>query len=587
MRGSFTIFQRVSRVFRDNPSLSKLLVVVTVSGGGLVAYAEANQVNSPQITNSSSEVDFVSKKKKVVVLGTGWAGTSFLRNLKSPSYEVQVVSPRNYFAFTPLLPSVTCGTVEPRSIVEPIRNIVRKKSVDVQFCEAECIKIDAKNKKVYCRSNQNNNLNGQEEFVVDYDFLVIAMGANVNTFNTPGVVENCHFLKEVEDAQKIRRTVIDCFERASLPTVSAEEKKRILHFAVVGGGPTGVEFAAELHDFVNEDLVGLYPGVKDLVKITLLEAGDHILNMFDKRITAFAEGKFQREGIDVKTGSMVVKVSDKEITTKEMKTGEISSIPYGMALWSTGIGTRPVVKDFMTQVGQANRRALATDEWLRVEGCDNVYALGDCATINQRKVMEDISAIFIKADKDKSGTLTVKEFQEVIADICERYPQVELYLKNKQMRDIADLLKESKGDVAKESIELSIEELKSALSQVDSQMKNLPATAQVAAQQGVYLAKCFNRMEECEKNPEGPLRFRGSGRHRFRPFRYKHLGQFAPLGGEQTAAQLPGDWVSIGQSSQWLWYSVYASKQVSWRNRALVVSDWARRFIFGRDSSRI
>lgn len=72
---------------------------------------------------------------------------------------------------------------------------VKQKSVDVQFCEAECIKIDAKNKKVYCRSNQNNNLNGQEEFVVDYDFLVIAMGANVNTFNTPGVVENCHFLK--------------------------------------------------------------------------------------------------------------------------------------------------------------------------------------------------------------------------------------------------------------------------------------------------------------------------------------------------------------------------------------------------------
>ena len=70
-----------------------------------------------------------------------------------------------------------------------------QKNVDVQFCEAECIKIDAKNKKVYCRSNQNNNLNGQEEFVVDYDFLVIGIGANVNTFNTPGVVENCHFLK--------------------------------------------------------------------------------------------------------------------------------------------------------------------------------------------------------------------------------------------------------------------------------------------------------------------------------------------------------------------------------------------------------
>lgn len=582
MRG-LNFYERFSRAFHDNSSLAKLLVVFTVSGGSLVAYSESKSNDGMNIVNPS-EAD--SKKKKVVVLGTGWAGTSFMKNLKNSEYDVQVISPRNYFAFTPLLPSVTCGTVEARSIVEPIRKIIRKKHMDIRYLEAECLKIDAQNKKVYCQSNQDNNLNGKKDFVVEYDYLVIAIGARVNTFNTPGVEENCHFLKEVEDAQRIRRTVIDCFERASLPTLTDEERKRILHFVIVGGGPSGVEFAAELHDFVNEDIVKLYPNVKDLVKITLLEAGEHILNMFDKRITVFAEEKFRRDGIELKTGSMVVKVSDKEISAKE-RSGEISSMPYGMVLWSTGIGTRPVIMEFMKQIGQTNRRVLATDEWLRVEGCDSVYALGDCATINQRKVMEDISAIFSKADKDNSGTLTVKEFQEVIDDICQRYPQVELYLKNKQMGSIVDLLKEAKGDVAKESIELDIEELKKLFSQVDSRMKNLPATAQVAAQQGAYLANCFNRMEECEKSPEGPLRFRGEGRHRFRPFRYKHFGQFAPLGGEQTAAQLPGDWVSIGHSSQWLWYSVYASKQVSWRTRVLVVSDWTKRFIFGRDSSRI
>ncbi|XP_047327332.1 external alternative NAD(P)H-ubiquinone oxidoreductase B2, mitochondrial-like [Impatiens glandulifera] len=580
---TFTFYDRISRSFHQHSSLSKLLVVLTVSGGGIAAYAEPKSPGVNLINTTEGDGD--GKKKKVVVLGTGWAGISFLKNLKNPSYDVQVISPRNYFAFTPLLPSVTCGTVEPRSVVEPIRKIVKKKNLDVVFSEAECIGIDAQNKKVYCRSNLDSNLNG-EEFAVDYDFLVIAVGARVNTFNTPGVVEHCHFLKEVEDAQRIRKTVIEKFEEASLPSLSDEERKTILHFVVVGGGPTGVEFAAELHDFVKEDLTKLYPKVKDIVKITLLEAADHILNMFDKRITAFAEEKFHRDGIDLKTGSMVVKVSDKEISTKE-RNGEISSMPYGMVVWSTGIGTRPLIMNFMKQIGQTNRRALATDEWLRVEGCDNIYAVGDCATINQRKVMEDIGAIFSKADKDKSGTLTVKEFKEVIDDICERYPQVELYLKSKDMGGIVDLLKESNGDVKKEAIELSIEEFKSALSQVDSQMKNLPATAQVAAQQGLYLAKCFNRMEECERDPEGPIRFRGEGRHRFRPFRYKHLGQFAPLGGEQTAAQLPGDWVSIGHSTQWLWYSVYASKQVSWRTRALVISDWMRRFIFGRDSSGI
>ncbi|KAI3992776.1 hypothetical protein MKX01_021737 [Papaver californicum] len=239
----------------------------------------------------------------------------------------------------------------------------------------------------------------------------------------------------------------------------------------------------------------------------------------------------------------------------------------------------------MQHIRQTNRRVLATDEWLRVQGSDCIYALGDCASINQRRIMGDTAVIFSKADKDNSGKLTVKQFQDVITDICERYPQVELYLKNKKLKGTSDLLKDSKGK--DNSIELDIEKFKSALSQVDSEMKMLPATGQVAAQQGSYLAKCFNHMEEREKNPEGPPRIRGEGRHRFHPFRYKHFGQFAPLGGEQTAAQLPGDWVSIGHSSQWLWYSVYESKQVSWRTRTMVMSDWMRRFIFGRDSSRI
>ncbi|KAH6780578.1 dehydrogenase B4 [Perilla frutescens var. hirtella] len=574
----YRFYQKASAAYHSRPNLYNLLVVSTVSGGGLLAFSDRSPLRTAY-ADAGADV----KKKKVVVLGTGWAGTSFLKGLKDPSYEVQVVSPRNYFAFTPLLPSVTNGTVEARSIVEPIRNIVRKKNFDVQFREAECYKIDTQNKKVHCRSNQENNLGGTEEFTVDYDYLVIAMGARSNTFNTPGVVEHTHFLKEIEDAQRIRKTVIDCFERASLPSISEEERKRILHFVVVGGGPTGVEFAAELHDFVIEDLAKLYPNLKNYVTITLLEAGDHILNMFDKRITQFAEDKFKRDGIDLKVGSMVTKVTEKEISTKERATGKTVAIPYGMVVWSTGIGTRPVVMDFMKQIGQNNRRVLATDEWLRVEGCDNIYALGDCATIDQRKVMEDIAAIFSKADKNNTGKLKADDFKDVINDIIERYPQVAIHLKKQQLKNFLQLLKNAQGNDEL----VDIEKFKLALSAVDAQMKNLPATAQVAAQQGSYLADCFNRMDDCEENPEGPLRFRGSGRHRFKAFRYKHLGQFAPLGGEQTAAQLPGDWVSIGHSTQWLWYSVYASKLVSWRTRVLVVSDWGRRFIFGRDSSKI
>ncbi|XP_076953821.1 external alternative NAD(P)H-ubiquinone oxidoreductase B1, mitochondrial-like [Bidens hawaiensis] len=572
----------VSYLNRAFSSSSKLLVVFSLSGGGLLAYSES-QPNGPTPTGNI-EHERLTTKKKVVVLGTGWASTSFLKDLDISSYDVQVVSPRNYFAFTPLLPSVTCGTVEARSIVEPVRNIIKKKNGEIKFWEAECTKIDAANKKVLCRSVIDSNLGGKKEFSLDYDYLVVATGAEVNTFNTPGVMEYCHFLKEVEDAQKIRRSVIDCFEKAILPELTEEERRINLHFVIVGGGPTGVEFAAELHDFVHEDLVKLYPMVKDLVRISVIQSGDHILNTYDSRISTFAEQKFARDGIDVHTECWVLGVSDKEVNVKVKSSGENVSMPRGMVVWSTGVSTRPVVKDFMDQIGQGSRKILATDEWLRVKGCENVYAIGDCATIDQRKVMEDIGAIFNAADTDKSGTLTVDEFQDIIDDILMRYPQVELHLQSKHLCNVTDLLNDTDGNARKE---VDIEGFKLALSEVDSQMKSLPATAQVAAQQGTYLSNCFNKRELAKITPEGPRRFKGTGRHDFCPFRYKHFGQFAPLGGEQAAAELPGDWVSVGRSTQWLWYSVYASKQVSWRTRMLVVSDWTRRFIFGRDSSRI
>ncbi|XP_058090037.1 external alternative NAD(P)H-ubiquinone oxidoreductase B1, mitochondrial-like [Magnolia sinica] len=575
----FSFFDRSTRAFQ----FSKLTLLFAVNTGGLVAYSESKLYSDTSVDLSQVE----PKKKRVVVLGTGWAGTTFLKNLDSSLYDIQVVSPLNYFAFTPLLPSVTCGTVEARSIVEPIRNIIKKKNGEIQFWEAECVKIDAANKRVHCRSNDRIIVEGKEEFLLDYDYLVIAIGALASTLNIPGVKEHCHFLKDIEDAQKIRRSVIDCFERASLPNLSEEERKTALHFIIVGGGPTGVEFAAELHDFVCEDLVKMYPTVQNLVKITVIQSGDHILNTYDERISLFAERKFQRDGIEVQTGQRVISVSDKAITTRAKVNGQIYSMPYGMIVWSTGIRIRPVLMDFMQDIGQKHKRALTTDEWLRVKGCDGIYALGDCATIHQRKIMEDISAIFNVADKDKSGTLTVKEFQGVIDDILVRYPQVEHYLKRKHMRNVLDLLNDSKGNESKESIEVDIEGFRSALSHVDSKMKNLPPTAQVAAQQGAYLARCFNHMKDSEDNAEGPLRFRESGRHQFQPFRYKHFWKFVPLGGEQAALELPGDRISIGHSTQWLWYSVYASKQVSWRTRSLVVSDWTRRFIFGRDSSRI
>ncbi|CAN0914850.1 External alternative NAD(P)H-ubiquinone oxidoreductase B4, mitochondrial, partial [Linum grandiflorum] len=515
MQGFRTFKAAASNAFREYPRVSKLLVVVTVGGGGWLAISDA----SPFRRITGSDEGSAGPKKKLVVLGTGWGGTTFLKNLKTSAYDVQIVSPHNYFTFTPLLPSVTNGTVEARSIVEPIRNIVRGKPYNVDFEEAECYKIDPVNKKVYCRSSKAQNVGGGEkEFELDYDVLVIAMGARVNTFNTPGVEEHAHFLKEVDDAQKLRRSIIDCYERASLHTASEEDKKRIMHFVVVGGGPTGVEYAAELHDFASQDLARLYPSLKDYLKITLLEAGNHILPMFHKKVTEFANQKFQKDEIEVKTGSMVVKVSDKDISAKDRTTGQVESIPYGVVLWSTGIATRPVINEFMQRIGQAGKRVMATDEWLKVQGCDDVYALGDCASIAQQKVSEDVPAIFNTVDKNKAGSLDPADFKEFINDIYERYPQVKKYMEKNKLKNFEALLKNANQELDKKTID--IEALKKALSEADSQVSFLPPTAQVAAQQGKYLADCFNRAKLCEKKPEGPARFQDNGRYALHPFRY-------------------------------------------------------------------
>ncbi|BBN15358.1 NADH:quinone reductase (non-electrogenic) [Marchantia polymorpha subsp. ruderalis] len=573
---------RSSYFRRRGDSYRSILIAVAATGclGGLYVVVSDSRVDR-------RDSEGLPPKKKVVLLGTGWAGMSFLKDINTDLYDVQVISPRNYFVFTPLIPSVTNGTVEARSIAEPIRRMCKNKKKEVRLFEAKCLEIDHNNKRLLCRDISDVTVKGKEEFIVDYDFLVVAVGALSNTFGVPGVEKYCHFLKELEDATRIRDTVVDCFETACLPHLTDDDRRKMLSFVIVGGGPTGVEFAAELHDLVHQDMAKLYPSVQEHVSVTVIEAVDHILNTFDARIQEYAESKFRRDGMFLKTNCQVKKVNEGEIVYFDKKANQEVALPFGLAVWSTGLGTRPLVKDFMVQVGQGDRKVLATDEWLRVKGCDATYAMGDCATVEQRKIMEDINLLFKLADADKSGKVTVDEFEELMELVRERYPQIDSFMKKKQLRDLKTLIKRAEATDQTDAVEVDLDRFKMAVEQIDAQMTRFPATAQVAAQQGSYLANCFNHLPFDSEAAQGPVRVRGEGHHRFKPFMYKHLGQFAPLGGEQAAAELPGDWISIGRSTQWLWYSVYASRQVSWRTRALVVYDWTKRLFFGRDSSRL
>lgn len=178
-------------------------------------------------------------KPSVVVLGSGWGAHALIKVLDCDLYDVTVISPRNAFAFTPMLAAASVGTVEFRSLLEPVR--VANELVD--YVQASATEVDLERQTVTCVSDLGR-VEGEApvQFSVPYSYLVIAVGATTNTFGVPGVREHAFFLKSVVDARKIRAAIVNRFERANLPTTSDAEKNRLLHTVVIGGGPTGVEY---------------------------------------------------------------------------------------------------------------------------------------------------------------------------------------------------------------------------------------------------------------------------------------------------------------------------------------------------------
>ncbi|KAK1780993.1 hypothetical protein QBC45DRAFT_84523 [Copromyces sp. CBS 386.78] len=341
---------------------------------GLGVYEERNP--GPQVEPDPS-------KKTLVVLGTGWGSVSLLKKLDAEHYNVIVISPRNYFLFTPLLPSCTTGLIEHRSIMEPIRTILRHKKASVKFYEAEASSVDPERKVV--RVLDTSEIRGDViETEIPYDMLVVGVGAENATFGIPGVREHTCFLKEIGDAQHIRKKIMDCVETAAFKGQSQEEIDRLLHMVVVGGGPTGVEFAGELQDFFEEDIKKLIPDIADRFRVTLIEALPNVLPSFSKQLIEYTESTFKEEKIDIMTKTMVKKVTDKTVEAEISKpdgTREKITLPYGLLVWATGNAVRPVVKDLMERIPaqKDSRRGLAVNEYLVVQGTRDIWAVGDCA----------------------------------------------------------------------------------------------------------------------------------------------------------------------------------------------------------------
>lgn len=468
-------------------------------------------------------------RPRLVVLGTGWGGARLTRDIDPKKYDITVISPRNHMVFTPLIASSCVGTLEPRSVTVPITDIQPALRLPQnQFLVAECQAVHPKDRLVECKSTRDGL-----KFFVEYDVLVVATGSQGSTFGIPGVVDFTMPLRDAANSTDIRTKLIRNWGESNLPGRSPEERSRLLHVCIVGGGPTGVEFAGELADFVKRDLAKIDPNRARDMRITLIEA-DQLLSSFDSKLREYAALKLTRAGVHLVKG-IVKEVRAKEL---ELKSGMV--IPYGLCVWSTGVG--PTMFSLSLPFEKTMRGRLAVNEQLRV--------LAKHAESRGPTSLEDVS--MVQEERRAAG-------QPMSSAVNRVY---------------------GLGDVAA-TLETP-----------------LPALAQVAEQQGRYLAKILNDAAgatasgEATASSDGKLDPLETALAAAPAFKYEHLGSMASVGGTSAVIELgqkgPENrlvrWTGF---SSWIaWRSAYLTRLGTMKHRLYVMSDWTMSLIFGRDVSQ-
>lgn len=320
-------------------------------------------------------------KPHLVIIGSGWAGFYLASYISTDIYDITIISPRRTSAYTPLLASAACGLFNFYLAEEPVRSKSRK----FKFVKANVESVNFASQKVSCApAFDDDDEIRQQLFDVSYDYLILAPGCVPNTFGTPGVAEHCLFMKNVSDAMAVRKLLFDLLEKASLPNCSEERKKELLHIAIVGGGPTGVEMTAELDDLAHNELMDLYPDVAPYIQISIYDVAPNILAAYDQKLYQYANDQLVRRNIAVETNSHIERVEKDAMFTREK-----GRVPYGMLVWATGNKAVPLVEKLDARKTERGLVRILTDSHLRVfkssktdQLYDNVFALGDAADIN-------------------------------------------------------------------------------------------------------------------------------------------------------------------------------------------------------------
>ena len=304
------------------------------------------------------------KEHRVVVVGGGFGGLQLVHDLKGAPVQITLIDRRNHHLFQPLLYQVATTALATSEIAWPIRHLYRERK-DVTTLLDEVIGVDRQAKTVLLNSGAP----------IAYDTLVLATGAGHAYFGHDEWADAAPGLKTLEDATTIRRRMLLAFERAELATDPAEREK-LLTFAIIGAGPTGVEMAGMIAELAKQVLPEEFRHIDTTqTKVLLIEAGPRVLATFTEDLSAYAQAALQKLGVDVRLGHAVTAITPEGVTVGE------TFVPCGTVVWAAGVKASPAAQWVGATADRAGRAIVGAD--LTVEGDPNVFVIGDTASLKQ------------------------------------------------------------------------------------------------------------------------------------------------------------------------------------------------------------
>lgn len=304
-----------------------------------------------------------TNKPRVVIVGAGFGGLWAAKALRGRPLEVLLLDRNNYHSFWPLLYQVGSAELEPAQIAYPVRAILRRQP-NVRFMMTEVTAVDTNRQQVKTAD--------PHQPAIPYDYLILASGSVARFFGIPGAQAHTFPLKTMEDGIRLRNQILRCFETAEREK-EPDRRRRLLTFAIVGGGPTGIEYAGALAELIYNPLAKDYPGINmDEASIMLVEGQDRLLLGMPDSLGQYAVKRLTQMGVNVRLNALVSSVTAGSLTLNQDET-----IPTETVVWTAGVGGEEV----------ANRSGIATQRngtvpvrtSLQVEGLPTIYVVGDLA----------------------------------------------------------------------------------------------------------------------------------------------------------------------------------------------------------------